>query len=200
MGIPWHNQIFYYGIVAYDASGNRGLMSNTVSVIVIKEEDNEIIPETTTETSAALPQSALPKEIAVYVWAPILAIFLVFLAIGASWTMYRHSCPAKEYDCDDKSSWSHDESRSTTISAGVSTSTNLTMEDDLSVVDQKIVDTWSSGPSSLSGIEPRIHVMEDFTVYRDLSTISDVPSEYCRLDQMLSALLAAKQQHNESLV
>ena len=62
--------------------------------------------------------------------------------------------------------------------------------------------SFVSSHSNLDGIEPRVHIMEDFNVYRDLSTISsDVPSEYLKLDYMLSALLAAKQQKKiESLV
>ena len=229
--------MFYYGIVAYDASGNRGLMSNIVSVTVIKNEDNEIIPKETsinTAPSTSLPQSSVLSEaFPVYVWAPLLAIVLIILFIGTIWTVYKHHCPSREYECDEDDhksqevagsilSWSQhlDESRSTTTSAGVSTNLSGSMEDELSV-DQKI-DIWSSEASvsasgqqiswSQYGMEPRIHVMEDVTVYRDLSMIeSDVlPSEYyCRLDQMLSVLLAsrqqqheeaASQQHNESLV
>ena len=230
--------MFYYGIVAYDASGNRGLMSNIVSVTVIKNEDNEIIPNKETDINTApstsLPQSSVLSEaFPVYVWAPLLAIVLIILFIGTGWTVYKHHCPSREYECDSENvchdddhkshqSWSQhmDESRSTTTSAGVSTNLSGSMEDELSV-DQKI-DIWSSEASaastsgqiswSLYGMEPRIHVMEDVTVYRDLSMIeSDVlPSEYyCRLDQMLSVLLAsrqqqheeaASQQHNESLV
>ena len=68
------------------------------------------------------------------------------------------------------------------------------------------LETWSlsyvSNNISCSNVEPRVHIMEDFIVYRDLSIISsDVPSEYLKLDNMLSALLAAKQQRKiESLV
>ena len=245
MGVPWHNQNFYYAILAYDASGNRGLISNTVFVMVTKEEANEITTDQkqmTKETSAgagALPQST-KNETEAYIWVPIMIVLLMItLLIGSGLTIvYRRNWPSKEYHCseeDDKipeSEWStshHDESRSTTTSAGVST--NLTIEDDLSVVDdhQKVEDVWTTASSSSGGgdgsgppsyisncLEPRIHVMEDFTVYRDLSTISDVPSEYCHLDLMLSALLASKQRlqqqqlrqkqqqqkhlHNESLV
>ena len=167
----------------------------------------------------------------------MIVLLMITLLIGSGLTIvYRRNWPSKEYHCSEEdnkipeSEWSshHDESRSTTTSAGVST--NLTIEDDLSVVDdhQKVEDVWTTASSSSGGgdgsgppsyisncLEPRIHVMEDFTVYRDLSTISDVPSEYCHLDLMLSALLASKQRlqqqqhrqqqqqqhlHNESLV
>ena len=51
-------------------------------------------------------------------------------------------------------------------------------------------------------IEPHVQIMEDFSVYCGIHIISsDVPSEYLKLDYMLSALLAAKQQKKiENLV
>ena len=94
MGVPWHNQNFYYGILAYDASGNRGLISNTVFVMVIKEETNEIMtgqkhPESvmTKEISAggALPQSTrndTKAAAAVYIWVPIVIVLLVTFLTG----------------------------------------------------------------------------------------------------------------------
>ena len=217
------------------------------------DAESELITKETTSSSGALPQSTKNEKMsAAIIWVPIMIVlFVITLLIGSGLTIvYRRNCPSKEYHCDSseddkihdyalgnslghkihESEWSssHDESRSTTTSAGVST--NFTIEDDLSSVveDQKVEDVWTMTASSSSGsdgppssfilssnnLEPRIHVMEDFTVYRDLSTISDVPSEYCHLDLMLSALLASKQRlqqqqlrqqqqqpkHNESLV
>ena len=37
VGVPWPNELFYYAIVAFDDSGNRGKISNTIAVF-IKEE------------------------------------------------------------------------------------------------------------------------------------------------------------------
>ena len=34
IGLPWHNEIFYYGLVAFDASDNRSPVSNLVPVFV----------------------------------------------------------------------------------------------------------------------------------------------------------------------
>ena len=218
-----------FHVLAIDRSGNRGLLSNIIPVIVVKEEDNEIIPEeTTTETSAALPRSAITnEETAAYVWAPVLALILLSLFLGTLWVIYKRNYPAKEYNCDEEKSnesWSQDENRSTTTSAGVST--NLTIEDDLSIMEHKM-DIWSTestSPSSViygtsnsagvstnlnnmeNNLHPRIHIIEDLTTYRNLSTIND-EFEYSQLDQILSTLLASKQiampqhqKHNESLV
>ena len=104
------------------------------------------------------------------------------------------ACLTREYVCDEKE----------TNTTGVSTADVNDLEDGISI--QSYPTTYSSSfvssHSNLDGIEPRVHIMEDFNVYRDLSTISsDVPSEYLKLDYMLSALLAAKQQKKiESLV
>jgi len=60
----------------------------------------------------------------------------------------------------------------------------------------------NSTSNSASVIEPHVQIMEDFSVYRGIHIISsDVPSEYLKLEYMLSALLAAKQQKKiENLV
>jgi hypothetical protein len=36
VGLPWANEVFYYGIVAYDESGNRGIVSNLVPVFAVE--------------------------------------------------------------------------------------------------------------------------------------------------------------------
>ena len=41
VGVPWPNEVFYYAIVAFDEAGNRGKISNTVSVY-IKEEPSAV--------------------------------------------------------------------------------------------------------------------------------------------------------------
>ena len=54
VGVPWPNELFYYAIVAFDESGNRGKISNTISVF-IKEEPATI----------ALDEEALYNEVEV---------------------------------------------------------------------------------------------------------------------------------------
>jgi hypothetical protein len=189
VGVPWHNQVFYYGIVAIDASGNRGQISNSVPVMVTKQED-AIAIETTTISNEVIVK-AQPRStstgVATYVWAPIMGAIVVVLLVCSAVVIRRSCSLVTEYKCDPSEDKNSSFGSTETSSAGVSCDSSsladgLPYHTDMSF-DQKI-DMWS-GPS----LEPRIHVMEDYSVYRDLSTMSEVPSEYCRLDQMLSALL-----------
>ena len=50
VGVPWPNQLFYYGLVGIDAEGNRAEVSNIVSIF-IKEETTTTTTTTTTSTS-----------------------------------------------------------------------------------------------------------------------------------------------------
>ena len=215
VGVPWHNQAFFYAVVAIDAAGNRGLISNVVSIYVKESKQTVDAPafdqvelDPTGKTFAkAQPQYADTKSLAI--WVPVGAILGVLLISGIIIMAYRHgwrhaACITREYVCDEKA----------TNTTGVSTADVNDLEDVISVKSYpETIDTWSSSfvSTQLSGtstgdsaaaIEPRVHIMEDFSVYRDLSIISsDVPSEYLKLDYMLSALLAAKQQKKiESLV
>ncbi|TRY77432.1 hypothetical protein TCAL_07427 [Tigriopus californicus] len=43
VGVPWPNEVFYYAIVAFDEAGNRGKISNTISVF-IKEDPSTLPP------------------------------------------------------------------------------------------------------------------------------------------------------------
>ena len=49
--IPWTNQIFYYAIVAFDEKGNRGPISNMVTVYIHE-------PTTTTTVSSTTPDAS----------------------------------------------------------------------------------------------------------------------------------------------
>ena len=49
--VPWTNQIFYYAIVAFDEKGNRGPISNMVTVYIHE-------PTTTTTMSSTTPDSS----------------------------------------------------------------------------------------------------------------------------------------------
>ena len=49
--VPWTNQIFYYAIVAFDEKGNRGPISNLVTVYIHE-------PTTTTTVSSTTPDSS----------------------------------------------------------------------------------------------------------------------------------------------
>lgn len=51
VSLPWTNQIFYYAIVAFDEKGNRGPISNLVTVYIHE-------PTTTTTVSSTTPDSS----------------------------------------------------------------------------------------------------------------------------------------------
>lgn len=54
VGVPWPNEIFFYAIVAIDEAGNRGPISNVISVFI-----NEKTSTTTTTTSTNAPALGL---------------------------------------------------------------------------------------------------------------------------------------------
>jgi len=56
IGLPWHSEVFYYGLVAYDAAENRGLVSNLVPVFV-----DELAAADSTSNSSSLQATGLLK-------------------------------------------------------------------------------------------------------------------------------------------
>merc|ERR1719305_1641240 len=87
VGVPWPNEVFYYAIVAFDAAGNRGQVSNIIPVFV-----NE--PVTTTaasstikfsdmkDVSASLPlKSFIQSEGLMYIIAGIISLILIIIVI-----------------------------------------------------------------------------------------------------------------------
>ena len=114
----------------------------------------------------------------------------------------------KEYICQEKeveaacgaSSSADNSSVVTTNSAGVSASSSL--DEELSIdLSLELKESWPS-PIDLT---PRVHIVEDYMVYRDLSLQGRTDQsasrnyDYWQLDQMLSALLAAKCKSNSDL-
>ena len=217
VGVPWHNQMFYYAIVAIDASGNRGLISNAVSTSVSSSlsssvSGNEIVDATTTVKPRAQPLFAQSK---VAIWAPILAVGLVLLTVTTLFGLQRRFCRLQEYVCQDKVNDDNVENAASEINSSVTTSTAgvsaSSSDEELSLdlsLDAK--DSWSQ----VDLTPARVHIIEDYMVYRDLSTNKfpalanrqpDDPSvsasrlsnyDYWQLDQMLSALLSAKCKSN----
>ena len=214
VGVPWHNQMFFYAIVAVDASGNRGLISNTVFTLVSSsstlDKQNEIINVgmVTTPKPLAQPFSTLSKSEVAIIWAPILAAVLLLLVVSTIIFVQRRFCTLKEYICQEKeveaacgaSSSADNSSVVTTNSAGVSASSSL--DEELSIdLSLELKESWPS-PIDLT---PRVHIVEDYMVYRDLSLQGRTDQsasrnyDYWQLDQMLSALLAAKCKSNSDL-
>lgn len=60
VGVPWPNQLFYYAIVAIDDRGNRGTISNLVSVFILESST------TTTTESGSSPAPIDPLDILSY--------------------------------------------------------------------------------------------------------------------------------------
>ena len=200
VGVPWHNQMFFYAIVAIDASGNRGLISNSVSTLVSSlDKQNEIVNDEVTTPKIPLAQPFSTHSGAAIIWAPILAVVLFLLAVSTIILVQRRFCTLKEYVCQEKEvESSTDNSSVTTTSAGVSASSSL--DEELSIdLSLELKDSW---PSSVD-LTPRVHIVEDYMVYRDLSLQrhrhdASRNYDYWQLDQMLSALLAAKCRSNTS--
>merc|ERR1712130_483841 len=84
VSVPWPNEVFYYAIVAFDAAGNRGEVSNMVAVFVT-EPITTVAPEELVsgyplmeDVSRRLPlKSFLHSESMMYVIAGIISAILI---------------------------------------------------------------------------------------------------------------------------
>ncbi len=191
VGIPWHNQPFYYAVLAIDAAGNRGLISNVISVESLQQHNSSSESSSLfDERLKAQPrqQQPLTGSSSAVIWAPLVALGLLSLMLPLSVYAYK-KCALREYVCDEEKL--EKASDTTNVSTVSTVSTGSCVDDD---------ELSSYATSCVSSDPVNIHIMEDFCVYRDLSTVSsELPSEYLKLDLMLSALVAAKQRQ-ESLV
>ncbi len=231
VGVPWHDQDFYYAILAFDASGNRGLISNSIPVRIHSKDTTTTLNPFLNSLSGRGSVQNLPRqgvtttgqvdksnEESSYAWAIATGVIFsaVILAVVAYLCKTRCLVVAHEYHCDE----SYVSNTTETSSQGVCTDTVVTIEnaannarekkemipDSKNRHHQEIVaehssdeaghmsleqkmDLWTSLGATIN-FEPRVHVMEDYSIYRDLSTMSDVPSDYRHLDDILSAILA----------
>ena len=205
VGVPWHNQIFFYAIVAIDASGNRGQISNVISTLIPlpaeaesnTDSKNEVIDDISTQKPTAQPY-ATPSTM---VWTPILVLVVLSLLVTGTVLVLRKRgfCIAQVYVCDEK----HDMNNSSVTSdAGVSTVTTSSSDeaDELSIDMSLDIKKSVQGNSHFTPVDAldftptRVHIIEDYMVYRDLSVQSQVVQQsydYWKLDQMLSALIAS---------
>ena len=87
VGVPWPEEIFYYAIVAYDEAGNRGKVSNIISVyvkepITTSTEDATTISLEMTDVSKSLHlKSFLHSESLMYIIAGIISLILIIVVI-----------------------------------------------------------------------------------------------------------------------
>merc|ERR1719278_2448897 len=88
VSVPWPNEVFFYAIVAFDAAGNRGEVSNMVAVFVT-EPLTTVAPQELVsgyplmeDVSRRLPlKSFLHSERMVYVIAGIISAILILLVL-----------------------------------------------------------------------------------------------------------------------
>ena len=87
VGVPWPNEVFYYAIVAFDAAGNRGEVSNIIPVFVKEPMTTTAAPSTVKfsdmkDVSATLPlKSFIQSEGLMYIIAGIISLILIIIVI-----------------------------------------------------------------------------------------------------------------------
>ena len=226
VGVPWPGQTFYYGIVAVDESGNRGEISNVVTVRIDKKEEPTVtllpfIDETSTETKKSSNRRPEVKK-SVADDSSLIAYIscsVVLVAALLSFTVWRvvlrFNRRSNDDICDKNSS-----------SSGSSTNdenpNNITTEDIWSLTsrsDDKPTQTKSTTTtlhyltetrdgvqqefvyndfdllkdidllSSLVAPPMRDSVLEDMSVYRDLSNLDSQSLDYFALSRRLTSLL-----------
>lgn len=87
VGVPWPEEVFYYAIVAFDSAGNRGEVSNIISVYV-KEPVTTTTEDSTTkflsmkDVSKTLPlKSFIHSESMMYIIAGVISFILIIIVI-----------------------------------------------------------------------------------------------------------------------
>lgn len=95
--LPWHNEIFYYGVVAVDDSNNRGLVSNLVPVFI---DEVPTVPENPEESSLKSAPIFQHKDdnIIYIVSGSLTGLALIALCFGIAFI-----CRTKKKDVLDKS-------------------------------------------------------------------------------------------------
>ena len=87
VGVPWPNEVFYYSIVAFDAAGNRGEVSNSIAVyveepITTTNEPSTIKFSNMKDVSSTLPlKSFIESESLMYIIAGIISLILIIIVI-----------------------------------------------------------------------------------------------------------------------
>ena len=88
VGVPWPQEVFYYAIVAYDVAGNKGEVSNVISVYVTEPVTTTTEAESTTmfldmkDVSRTLPLKAfIHSESLMYIIAGIISFILIIIVI-----------------------------------------------------------------------------------------------------------------------
>ena len=85
VGVPWPNEIFYYGLVAIDEAGNRSPISNIISVYIYEPPTT-----TTTTTTTTTPPLTVRRKTAIPLYSEEVSVnqplwsknMRVYIAIG----------------------------------------------------------------------------------------------------------------------
>ncbi|QQP50938.1 Uncharacterized protein FKW44_012114, partial [Caligus rogercresseyi] len=190
VGVPWVNEVFYYAIVAYDESGNRGRISNTIAVF-IKEEEATTVPIIAIEVDK--------EEIAFYSGSDpwdfkILPLHFPRKGLedGSHTTTSSLSGTLKKIMAlpdvtpEKGNLWTTESSCKRGIQARASNG-DLSGNPRVHRVDEtqstKVTEYYDSSESvsennNLLVSVPRISVMEDYSIYRDLSHLSSAKSHF----------------------
>ena len=94
VGVPWPNEVFYYAIVAFDEAGNRGKISNTVSVYIKEEPSTETAPgggtENDVDSPVDLPLTSGDQNSVVFIVVGVVCGVLVVLIVLTVVAIRRH--------------------------------------------------------------------------------------------------------------
>ena len=99
VGIPWPNEVFYYAIVAYDEEGNRGEVSNVISVYaeekpstqqpLIGFDSNGILDNESYPHHESLPLTAGSSDRLIYIISGVISAVLLLVLVVVVATLLR---------------------------------------------------------------------------------------------------------------
>ena len=98
VGIPWPNEVFFYAIVAYDEEGNRGQVSNVVSVFAEEKPstpnphigfDQAILENEAYPRHESLPLTSASSDTLIYIVSGVISALLVVILLIVVATLLR---------------------------------------------------------------------------------------------------------------
>ena len=98
VGIPWPNEVFYYAIVAYDEEGNRGQVSNVISVYAEEKPstqqphigfDSAILDNESYPHHESLPLTARSSDRLIYIISGVISAVLLLVLVVVVATLLR---------------------------------------------------------------------------------------------------------------
>ena len=98
VGIPWPNEVFYYSIVAYDEEGNRGEVSNVISVFAEEKPstqlpsvgfDSAILDTESYPQHESQPLTAASSDRVIYIISGVVSAILLLVLVVVVATLLR---------------------------------------------------------------------------------------------------------------